>query len=283
MTTLESQTLVHRRELLCTRLALAASAFVALAASGVLVGWRIDNETLKRFAIGSVVMLPATALTLLLAAVALAIRDNRLDQSCLEIVRSLGLRTGAGYGGNHAGAANRRIRASSEPAALRGCAQSLSVSPSRAHGGQQRGCIHAPRHWARLSRCAPSRSKTGERRGTRRRCGVGHCVGGVCVRRTSTLQLRSVRGDGRVDCVVPARHWHWRDRLETANRIGGSSDRRRRGRGIHAKDAADRSHGPLAAGPCMAHGTPPGTDQPRVWRRNFHRCHVRDLFSVPVS
>ena len=74
MTTLESRTLVHRRERACTRLALATSAFVALAASSVLVGWIIDNETLKHLAVGSVVMIPVTAITLLLAAVALAIR-----------------------------------------------------------------------------------------------------------------------------------------------------------------------------------------------------------------
>jgi signal transduction histidine kinase len=73
MTTLESRTLVHRREVSCSRLALAASAFVALAASSVLVGWIIDNETLKHFALGSVVMIPVTVVTLLLAAVALAI------------------------------------------------------------------------------------------------------------------------------------------------------------------------------------------------------------------
>ena len=65
---------MHRRERACTRLALATSAFVALAASSVLVGWIIDNETLKHLAVGSVVMIPVTAITLLLAAVALAIR-----------------------------------------------------------------------------------------------------------------------------------------------------------------------------------------------------------------
>lgn len=73
MTTLESQTLVHRREGSCTRLALATSAFVALAATSVLVGWIIDNEALKHLAVGSVVMIPVTAVTLLIAAVALAI------------------------------------------------------------------------------------------------------------------------------------------------------------------------------------------------------------------
>ena len=99
MTTLESQTLVHRRELSSTRLALAASAFVALAASSVLVGWSIDNETLKHLAIGSVVMIPVTALTLLLAAVAVTIRTidstSRVWRWCGALVSGLVLVVGA--------------------------------------------------------------------------------------------------------------------------------------------------------------------------------------------
>jgi len=75
------------------------SAFVALAASSVLLGWILDNETLKHLAIGAVVMIPVTAVTLLLAAAALAIRTaastNQLWNWCGDVASGLVLVLGA--------------------------------------------------------------------------------------------------------------------------------------------------------------------------------------------
>jgi len=74
MTTSERTALMHARKRFCRRLALASCAVVAFIATGVLLGWTIDSDTLRRFALGTVVMIPLTAIGFLVAAAALAIQ-----------------------------------------------------------------------------------------------------------------------------------------------------------------------------------------------------------------
>jgi signal transduction histidine kinase len=74
MTTEESTALLAIRELRSRRFALALSAFAALIALTVLLGWSLDIEIMRRFGIGSVVMLPITAICFLFAATALALK-----------------------------------------------------------------------------------------------------------------------------------------------------------------------------------------------------------------
>jgi signal transduction histidine kinase len=76
MTTDESSALVSIRSLRSRRLALALSAFVAVMACAVLAGWSTDTELLKRVGMGTIVMLPLTAVCCLCAAGALAIQTT---------------------------------------------------------------------------------------------------------------------------------------------------------------------------------------------------------------